>query len=270
VLRKRNPEGKMSLGGHLKELRNRLFISAGFILAGTIIGWFIYNPVFQILQKPIVDLASQKGISATINFGSVVSAFDVQLQVSIFLGVLLASPIWLFNLWAFITPGLKKRERRFTLAFVFTALPLFLVGCYLAWVSLPGFVSTLIAFTPEGSANVINASEYILFTIRILLVFGIAFVLPVVLVLLNFAGLLTAKSILKSWRLAVFIIAVVAALATPVADPMSMLLVMIPLILLYFVAAGITALNDKRRSRRAALIDEELETDTSANLEADS
>jgi len=270
VLKKRNPEGKMSLGGHLKELRNRLFWSAGFILAGTIIGWFIYTPVFQILQKPIVDLATQQGISATINFGSVVSAFDVQLQVSIFLGVLLASPVWLFNLWAFITPGLKKRERRFTLAFVFSALPLFLVGCYLAWVSLPGFVSTLIAFTPEGSANVINASEYILFTIRILLVFGIAFVLPVVLVLLNFAGLLTAKSILKSWRLAVFIIAVVAALATPVADPMSMLLVMLPLILLYFVAAGITALNDKRRSRRVALIDEEIDTPSSAELDLDS
>jgi sec-independent protein translocase protein TatC len=102
------------------------------------------------------------------------------------------------------------------------------------------------------------------------LVFGIAFVLPVVLVLLNFAGLLTAKSILKSWRLAVFIIAVVAALATPVADPMSMLLVMLPLILLYFVAAGITALNDKRRSRRVALIDEEIDTPSSAELDLDS
>lgn len=270
MLKKRNPEGKMSLGGHLKELRNRLFWSGGFILAGTIIGWFVYTPVFQILQKPIVDLATKQGIDATINFGSVVSAFDVQLQVSIFLGVVLASPIWLFNLWAFITPGLKKRERRFTLAFVFTALPLFLVGCYLAWVSLPGFVSTLISFTPEGSANVINASEYILFTIRILLVFGIAFVLPVVLVLLNFAGLLTAKSILKSWRLAVFIIAVVAALATPVADPMSMLLVMLPLTLLYFVAAGITALNDKRRSRRVALIDEEIDAASGTELETES
>jgi sec-independent protein translocase protein TatC len=164
----------------------------------------------------------------------------------------MASPIWLYNLWAFVTPGLKKRERKFTLGFVFSALPLFFVGCWLAWVSLPGFVSTLIGFTPAGTANVINANEYILFTIRILLVFGLAFVLPVVLVMLNFANLITARSILKSWRLAVFVIAVIAALATPTADPMSMFLVMIPLVALYFIAAAITYFNDKRRARRLA------------------
>ena len=102
----------------------------------------------------------------------------------------------------------------------------------------------------------INANEYILFTIRILLVFGLAFVLPVVLVMLNFANLITAKSILKSWRLAVFVIAVIAALATPTADPMSMFLVMIPLVALYFIAAAITFFNDKRRDRRLAKFDE--------------
>jgi sec-independent protein translocase protein TatC len=121
-------------------------------------------------------------------------------------------------------------------------------------------VSTLIGFTPQGTANVINANEYILFTIRILLVFGIAFVLPVVLVMLNFANLITAKSILKSWRLAVFIIAVIAALATPTADPMSMFLVMIPLVALYFIAAAITYFNDKRRDRRLAKLVDSSET----------
>lgn len=252
MARKRNPDGKMSLGGHLKELRNRLFVSAIFIFAGTIAGWFLFEPVFQILQKPVLDLANSRGINATLNIGTVAGAFDLQLQVSIFLGVLMTSPIWLYNLWAFITPGLKKRERRFTLGFLFSALPLFFVGCWMAWASMPGFVSTLIGFTPAGTANVINANEYILFTIRILLVFGLAFVLPVVLVMLNFANLITARSILKSWRLAVFVIAVIAALATPTADPMSMFLVMIPLVALYFIAAAITYFNDKRRSRRQA------------------
>ena len=260
MARKRNPDGKMSLGGHLKELRNRLFWSAIFIFAGSIAGWFLFEPVFQILQKPVVDLANSKGVNATLNIGTVAGAFDLQLQVSIFLGVMMASPIWIFNLWAFVTPGLKKRERRFTLGFVFSALPLFLAGCWLAWISLPGFVSTLIGFTPQGTANVINANEYILFTIRILLVFGIAFVLPVVLVMLNFANLITAKSILKSWRLAVFIIAVIAALATPTADPMSMFLVMIPLVALYFIAAAITYFNDKRRDRRLAKLVDSSET----------
>ncbi|MBP7835179.1 MAG: twin-arginine translocase subunit TatC [Rhodoluna sp.] len=264
MAKRKNPDAKMSLGGHLKELRNRLFWSAIFIFAGTVAGWFFFEPVFQILQKPVLDLATSKGMNATLNIGTVAGAFDLQLQVSIFLGVMMSSPIWIFNLWAFVTPGLKKRERRFTLGFVFTALPLFLIGCYLAWISLPGFVSTLIGFTPDGTANVINANEYILFTIRILLVFGFAFVLPVVLVMLNFAGLVTAKGILKSWRLAVFVIAVIAALATPTADPMSMFLVMIPLIALYFVAAGITMINDKRREKKLAKSFEDLDSDLSS------
>lgn len=265
MAKRQNPGAKMSLGGHLKELRNRLFWSAIFIFAGSIAGWFLFEPVFQILQKPVVDLANSKGVNATLNIGTVAGAFDLQLQVSIFLGVMMTSPIWIYNLWAFVTPGLKKRERRYTLGFVFTALPLFLTGCWLAWISLPGFVSTLIGFTPQGTANVINANEYILFTIRILLVFGLAFVLPVVLVMLNFAGLITAKSILKSWRLAVFIIAVIAALATPTADPMSMFLVMIPLVALYFIAAAVTYLNDKRRARKLAKFDEELDQETNTD-----
>lgn len=262
MARKKNPDAKMSLGGHIKEIRNRLFWSALFIFVGSVAGWFLFEPVFQVLQRPVLDLASAQGVNATLNIGTVAGAFDLRLQVSIFLGVLMSSPVWLFNLWAFITPGLKTRERRFTLGFVFSALPLFLLGCWLAWISLPGFVTVLIGFTPAGAANVINANEYILFTIRILLVFGFAFVLPVALVMLNLAGLLAAQSILKSWRLAVFIIAVIAALATPTADPMSMFLVMFPLIGLYFIAAAIATLNDRRRNRKLAKLELELNSET--------
>ena len=250
----------MSLSGHLKELRNRLFWSAIFLLAGSIAGWFMFDAVFAELQRPIVALAEEPGSNATINFPTVVSAFDVRLQVSIFLGVMMSSPVWLFNIWSFITPGLKKKERKYTIWFVVVAVPLFLGGVTLAWFSLPTFVQVLVGFTPEGSANVINASEYILFTLRILLVFGIAFVLPVVLVLLNFAGVITAQNILKSWRLAVFVSAVIGAVATPVAEPMAMFLLMVPLLILYFVAAGIATLHDKSLARKAAAVDRELET----------
>jgi len=250
----------MSLSGHLKELRNRLFWSAIFLLAGSIAGWFMFDAVFAELQRPIVALADEPGSNATINFPTVVSAFDVRLQVSIFLGVMMSSPVWLFNIWSFITPGLKKKERKYTIWFVVVSVPLFLGGVTLAWSLLPTFVQVLVGFTPEGSANVINASEYILFTLRILLVFGIAFVLPVVLVLLNFAGIITAQNILKSWRLAVFVAAVIGAVATPVAEPMAMFLLMVPLLILYFVAAGIATLHDKSLARKAAAIDRELET----------
>jgi sec-independent protein translocase protein TatC len=260
VVKKQNPEGKMSLSGHLKELRNRLFWSSLFLLAGSIAGWFMFDAVFAELQRPIVALAEEPGSNATINFPTVVSAFDVRLQVSIFLGVMMSSPVWLFNIWSFITPGLKKKERKYTIWFLVVAVPLFLGGVTLAWSSLPTFVQVLVGFTPEGSANVINASEYILFTLRILLVFGIAFVLPVVLVLLNFAGVITAQNILKSWRLAVFVSAVIGAVATPVAEPMAMFLLMVPLLILYFVAAGIATLHDKSLARKAAAVDRELET----------
>ena len=245
----------MSLSGHLKELRNRLFWSALFIIGGSVAGWFMFNFVFNELQRPIVELASKPGSNVTINFPTVVSAFDVRLQVSIFLGILMSAPVWLYNLWAFITPGLKKREKRYTIGFVIASVPLFIGGTALAWSSLPTFVVVLVGFTPDGAANVINASEYILFTIRILLVFGLAFVLPVALVMLNFAGVITAENIIKSWRMAVFISAVVGAIATPVAEPMAMFLLMVPLLILYFLAAGVAFLHDKRVAKKLAALE---------------
>ena len=245
----------MSLSGHLKELRNRLFWSALFIIGGSVAGWFMFDFVFNELQRPIVELASKPGSNVTINFPTVVSAFDVRLQVSIFLGILMSAPVWLYNLWAFITPGLKRRERRYTIGFVIASVPLFIGGTALAWSSLPTFVVVLVGFTPDGAANVINASDYILFTIRILLVFGLAFVLPVALVMLNFAGVITAENIIKSWRMAVFISAVVGAIATPVAEPMAMFLLMVPLLILYFLAAGVAFLHDKRVARKLAALE---------------
>jgi sec-independent protein translocase protein TatC len=259
---RKDKERRMSLGSHLKELRVRLTWSAGFIVVGTAVGWFLFEPVFKILQAPLLEVAKARGIEAVVNFGTVVSAFDLRVQVSIFLGVIITSPFWLYNLWAFVSPGLKTRERRFTLGFLFSSVPLFLSGAYIAWSSLPSFVIVLIGFTPEGSSNVINASDYILFAIRIVLVFGLAFVMPVLLVLMNFANLVTGQAILKGWRVAVLVIALVSALATPTADPMSMFLLMGPLAALYFIAVGIAVLNDKRRARRdAKLLGEGLEVD---------
>ena len=252
MARRKDKERRMSLGSHLRELRKRLSWSAGFILAGSVVGWFLFDPVFRIIQQPLLDVTERRGIEAIVNFGTVVSAFDLRIQISIFLGVILTSPVWLWNFWAFIAPGLKQKEKRYATGFTVAAVPLFLAGTALAWTSLPGFVVVLIGFTPEGSSNVINASEYILLAIRILLIFGIAFVMPVVLVLLNFAGLATGRGILKSWRLAVFIIAVVSALATPTAEPITMFLLIAPLSALYFSAIGIAMANDKRRERKLA------------------
>lgn len=251
----------MTLGSHLIELRNRFFWSALWVAAGTVAGWIVFDDVFQILQAPVKKISAAKGIDATINFGTVVGAFDTRVQVSIFIGVLLASPFWLYHLWAFVTPGLKKRERKYTFGFLGTAIPLFAAGVWIAWNAIPAFVIGLLGFTPTGAANVINANEYILFVLRILVVFGIAFVLPVVLVMLNFAGILSAKGIIKGWRVAIMLIAVIAALATPISDPMSMFLLMIPLIALYYTAAGIAAIRDKAKARRRAAAEAAIEAE---------
>lgn len=254
---KRNPERRMNLGGHLRELRNRLYWSALYIALAAVGGWFLFDPVFSLLQQPFIDLSETADFSATINFGSVVSPFDLRMQVSLFLGIIMASPFWLYNLWAYIAPALDRRTKRIAITFSLVSTPLFLSGCLLAWTLIPNFVKGLLSFTPEGSSNVINANDYILFALRVLLVFGIALVLPAVLLLLNYLGVLSAKSIIKGWRLAVFLSAVVAALATPVSDPMSMLLLIIPLIVLYLLAALIARFLDRKKANaQDSLIDE--------------
>ncbi|MEY3484038.1 MAG: hypothetical protein RLZZ218_873 [Actinomycetota bacterium] len=253
----------MKLSGHLRELRKRLFRSAFAILAGTIIGWELFDYVFKELQKPIIRVAQEANVNATVNFGSVVSAFDLHFQVAFFIGLFITSPFWLYQIWAFLAPAFKRRERKYTVIFAFTSTPLFLGGAYFGWWLFPGFVRSLLGFTPEGSSNVINASEYVLFTVRVLLVFGLAFVLPAILVLLNSVGVLSGKSILKGWRPALFLISLIGALATPVSDPVSMFLLMIPLLAFYYLSAAIALANDKRRERKSKekLDGEDLATD---------
>jgi len=247
---RRNPEKKMKLSGHFRELRNRLFKAGLAILAGTVLGWVLFESVFAELQKPIKELANNENVNAQINFGSVVSAFDLHMQIAFFIGLFVASPIWLYQIWAFLSPALRKKDRRYAVVFVLISSPLFLGGAYFGWWLFPGFVISLLAFTPQGSANMINAAEYVLFTVRVLLVFGIAFVLPAILVLLNALGTMSGKTILKGWRPAIFLISLIGAIATPVSDPMSMFLLMIPLIAFFYLSAGIALLNDKRRAMR--------------------
>ncbi|WOH16908.1 twin-arginine translocase subunit TatC [Paenarthrobacter sp. GOM3] len=262
--RKANPEARMALLDHLKELRNRLFKAAIGVIVGTVVGFIVYQPLLEALIKPIKDLNEKEGRAATLNFDGVASSFDLMVQVSVFLGVILSSPVWIYQLWAFIVPGLHKKERRLALSFVAAAVPLFIGGVLLAWLVLPNAVRVLTDFTPVGGSNFISAEIYLAFVLRLLLAFGIAFLVPVVLVGLNLAGIVKGKQLVKSWRITIFLVCLFAAMAAPGADAMSMFYLATPMLLLFFAAIGVCLLNDRRRERRA--VKRAAETEATADI----
>jgi sec-independent protein translocase protein TatC len=248
--RRRNPEGRMSLGDHLRELRRRLVIAAIAVALGSVVGWLQYDWLLTTLTEPLRVVSHQRaGSLVGINFGGVTSAFSIKLKVSMFVGVLLASPVWLYELWAFIVPGLTRREKRTAVGFIGAAVPLFLGGCYLAHWALPKAVEVLLGFTPTGAVNLTNASDYLTFVIRFILAFGLAFLLPVLLVALNVAHVLPAHVMLKGWRPAVMLIFVFSAMMTPTPDAWTMIALALPMVGLYFGAYGVALLLDRRRAR---------------------
>ncbi len=257
--RKSNPEGRMALKEHLKELRKRLFKCALAVVIGSVAGFFLYNPVMQELARPIEEINGTNGRVATLNYDGVASAFDFMIQISVFIGLVIASPVWLYQLWAFVTPGLKTKERRIALSFLAVAVPLFLAGITLAWLVFPTAIQTLTSFTPEGFSNIITVTVFVPFFLKLALAFGIAFLLPVVLFGLNLLGIVSGRQILKGWRITVFLVCVFAAMAAPGADAMSMFYLAVPLLALFFLAIGLCLLNDKRRARRRASMEAETE-----------
>jgi len=247
--RRVNPDGRMPLREHLVELRKRVVRAGIGVLLGTIVGWFLYDPLVGELTQPIQRIAAEEGREATINFSQVASSFDLKVKISIWLGIIVASPVWIYQLWAFITPGLTTKERRYALGFLSAAVPLFLAGIWLAWQFIPNAVRFLTGFTPEGGSNIIDAQYYLGFVTRLLLAFGIAFLLPVVLVGLNFAGLMRGRTMLKAWRWVVVLALTFAAMATPTPDVTAMFMLALPMLALFAVAIGMSILNDKRKGR---------------------
>jgi sec-independent protein translocase protein TatC len=256
--RQRNRDGRMSLGSHLVELRKRLFIAALAIVVGMVVGFILSDFVLVALTQPIADIAAQQGREASLNFTDVSSAFDLRIQIAFTVGVVLSAPVWLYQIFAFVMPGLKRNEKRFAIGFVLAAVPLFFAGTVAGWFVLPHMVVLLTGFAPEGTTALLTARSYYDFVLKLVLVIGIAFVLPVFLVILNFAGVLSAVTILKSWRIAILAITLFTAIATPAADVMSMFLLAIPMLLLYFGAAGIAFLHDRRKKKQLSNLDIEL------------
>lgn len=228
-----------------------MFLAALGVLVGAVVGWLAYDPVFDALQEPI-RAANEAGRTAALNFEGVATSFDLRVRVALFVGILVSSPWWLYQSWAFVAPGLTRRERRNALGFFAAGVPLFLAGAGVAWLFLPHAVLLLTEFTPAGSVNFISALAYLEFVMQLVLAFGVAFLLPLAMVALTSLGLVRGRTWGRGWRWAVLLVFTFAAIATPTPDALSMILLALPICALYFGALGICLLLDRRKDRRAA------------------
>lgn len=240
----------MSLAEHLIELRNRLGFILLAVLAGAIGGWFLADMVWAAISEPVQQLAVDRDREALINYTSVTEAFDTKIAISLVIGIVVSSPVWLYQLWAYFVPALYRREKKYALGFLLVAIPFFVGGVSLGWFVLPNIVSLLTSFAPDQSATLLSARVYLDFALKLILAVGVGFVLPVFLVLLNVIGLLSASSIIRGWRIAIVVISIFAALATPAADVISMFILAVPLIALYFLAYGISWFHDRRERKK--------------------
>jgi sec-independent protein translocase protein TatC len=250
----------MSLGEHFVELRKRLFRSAAGLILGGVAGWFLSGFVLDALRAPITQLAAAQNRVAELNYDNITGAFDLKMEIAFTIGLVLSSPVWLYQIWAFFVPALSRKELRYGLGFFLTAVPLFFAGCAAGWFVVPHIVQLLTSFAPSQDTAIIQAKVYFDFVLKLVVAIGVAFVLPVFIVLLNFVGILSAQSIVKSWRVALLVIVLFTAIATPSADVVSMFLLAIPMVLLYFAAAGVAWLHDRRAAKAAVQLDAELAT----------
>ncbi|MFH9826094.1 twin-arginine translocase subunit TatC [Streptomyces bobili] len=262
--KEKDPEGRMPLAEHLRELRNRLAKALLAIVAVTIVAAFFYKDIIEFFTNPILtavgcdstfsELAQQSsGNCARIVLNGLLTPFTLALKVSLMAGVIFASPVWLYQLWGFVAPGLHKHERKYAYAFVGTGVPLFLGGAFFAYKTLPTMAKVLLEFSPADLDNQLPLDDLLDLIVRMVLVFGLSFELPLLLVMLNLTGALTGRRMMSWWRGMIMGITVFAAVATPSTDPLTMLALAGPIWILYFFATGFSLLNDRRRRRRDAL-----------------
>ncbi|MCU0265533.1 MAG: twin-arginine translocase subunit TatC [Actinomycetia bacterium] len=246
-------EGRMPLVEHLRELRSRLGRSFLAIFLGAVVGWFYYDEIITAILRPfnaVIAEAQAEGRDVKPILSGITDAFTLQLQVALMAGIVLAAPIWLYQLWRFVTPGLHRHERRWAYVFVGAAFPLFLLGMGLAYLFLPQALRLLLGFTPESVGNYVPIKDYISFVLRMMLVFGLGFLAPILVVVLNLVGILSAHRFASWWRYVIMITLVFAAVATPTGDPITMAVFAGPILVLLMGAFGICWVNDRRRARR--------------------
>ena len=239
----------MSLFEHLRELRYRLVVAAVAIIVGMIACSFFMDELFAVLRHPydvaIADLKARKPESVTtlVNQG-ITSPFTLSLKIAMVGGMLLTAPIWLYQLWSFIVPGLLAKEKKWAVIFISAATPLFFAGVAVGYIVMPKGISVLLGFTQDGITNMQDITQFLSFLLRIMVVFGIAFLIPLVVLMLNILGVIKARHLSKYRVYVIFGTFVFGAVATPSTDPFSMLALAAPMTLLFLAAEAIAHILD--------------------------
>ena len=247
-------DGRMALSDHLRELRARLILSVIFLAIVFAAALFFFHPLFHAIERPYLDAQSQlkPGTKSVPTISGVGGPFMLYMKVCGWAAILASAPFWLYQVWAFVMPGLHANERKWTRIFVFIAGPLFLAGVVIGYLTLPIGVRVLIGFTPGGLTNLVDFGEYLTFFTHTLLIFGIAFEIPVFVVLLNMVGVVSGKTLgnLRPWIIVLTF--VFAAVVTPSTDPFTMTFLAVPMVLLFMISEVVCRWNDKRRARTSA------------------
>lgn len=250
---------RMPLMEHIRELRSRLMKAAAGILIGGIVGFIFWKHLANVLIKPLCGIQGVSGVgrdtqqchNGLLVLTGPTAGISLAFDISIFCGLVLASPVWLYQLWAFLAPGLYKKEKKYSLSFIGAAVPLFLAGAALCYYFFPTIIQVLVGgFTPQGVSAQLPLDQMVVFFLRMMGVFGASFVLPLVLLLFNFLGILRGKTMFRWWRGVVMAVFLFSAVAVPTGDPIGMSVLAVPICVLYFSACGISILNDRRRGRR--------------------
>jgi sec-independent protein translocase protein TatC len=253
----------MSLGEHLRELRSRLFKSAIAIALFGIVGFYFHEQIIDFMTQPARDAAVLEDRDYKTIYPRVADPLIVPMQLALLSGFILASPVWIYHLWQFITPALYRNEKKWAWIVMATAVPLFLAGVGLALWIMPKAWKFLLSFTPDDVENYVPFTEYLSFFIRIILVFGIGFLLPVFVVLLNAVGVIRHEALSNARRWVIVGIFVFGAVATPTGDPLTLMVLATPMWLLFEVAVLLCRLRDRQRDVRAGrgLADDEATPD---------
>ncbi len=249
--RRRITPPTMPVMDHLSELRRRLVVSATTFFVASLVAFFVFAPILDLLLRPLCAIDPERlgpqGCRLVIQ--SPLEGFLVRLKVTAMVGIVVSAPVWLYQLWAFIVPGLTDRERRYSVPFMLSTVTLFLIGTMVAYLTLPTGLSLLVQLGGDDLVPFFRAEEYLNFAGLMLIGFGLTFQLPLFLYFLGLVGVVSVEQLRHHRRLAVVAIVALSAVVTPSQDPYTLFALALPLYMFYELAIGLLVLRRRRKSK---------------------